>query len=253
MKKTILLCSLAGLITGFSYSQVGINTSNPKGPLHIDAKGDNGTVDPPTAISDDVIVTSTGTVGVGVLSPVTKLDVKGTAQNQTMRLVDGSQADGKMLASINNDGIAKWINKPATEFRIGALNNSVALGNAAVSVTQTTGTITLSPGKWLIVAKFVTATTGTANQNIWIYLKQQNTSDPVNSSTTGTYLSVVGAVPENSGDKLGTPQLTYFLTIPDGQSYRYEIWGSTSNLGTSTSAQFQGSIFYAVRLDENTL
>lgn len=67
----------AGKMSG----QVGFFTPNPVHPLHIDAGKDNGAIPDATKLSNDVVVTSGGRLGVGVLNPVTKVDVR-SADNE---------------------------------------------------------------------------------------------------------------------------------------------------------------------------
>lgn len=74
MKKSLFLfTSLLG--SPFLFSQVGINTTNPQGILHVDGKSSTATTNPttgtPTAVqgSDDFVITSSGSVGIGTSSP----------------------------------------------------------------------------------------------------------------------------------------------------------------------------------------
>jgi hypothetical protein len=62
------------------FSQVGIGTQNPQGILHIDGAKDNPTSGVPTATQalNDVIVRSTGAVGIGTTSPTSNLSVNGS-------------------------------------------------------------------------------------------------------------------------------------------------------------------------------
>lgn len=59
-------------------AQVGIRTSNPQATFHIDGAKDNPSTGAPTSaqIANDVIFTALGEIGVGTLSPATKLDVR---------------------------------------------------------------------------------------------------------------------------------------------------------------------------------
>ena len=49
-----------------------------------------------------MVLTASGSLGVGTMNPKTKLDVAGK-----VRIADGSQGSGKLLVS-DNDGIARW-------------------------------------------------------------------------------------------------------------------------------------------------
>ncbi|MCA6067190.1 hypothetical protein JI747_008375 [Chryseobacterium sp. RG1] len=72
-KNLFLFTSLLG--SSLLFSQVGVNTTNPQGVLHVDGKSSTATTNPttgtPTAIqgSDDFVVTSSGSVGIGTSSP----------------------------------------------------------------------------------------------------------------------------------------------------------------------------------------
>lgn len=84
MRKNLSLCaSLLG--SSLLFSQVGVNTTNPQGVLHVDGKSSTATTNPttgvPTALqgSDDFVVTHSGSVGIGTASPsssaILELDV----------------------------------------------------------------------------------------------------------------------------------------------------------------------------------
>ena len=59
-------------------AQVGINTSNPQTIFHIDGARDNPASGTPSSAqaSNDVAVTSLGEIGIGILSPVVKVDTR---------------------------------------------------------------------------------------------------------------------------------------------------------------------------------
>ncbi|MCC3216368.1 hypothetical protein LIV57_13940 [Chryseobacterium sp. X308] len=94
MKKNLLL---AGLLTTFSLvakSQVGINTSNPQGIFNIDGLKNNPTTGVPTAAqaTDDLVVTSNGNLGLGLIAPGTTLDVNGAITNRETALAVAGNA-----------------------------------------------------------------------------------------------------------------------------------------------------------------
>lgn len=81
MKKNLII--LSGLLfSSFYLSQVGVNTVNPQGVFHIDAAKDNPATGIPNAAqrANDVVVTATGNMGIGTITPTSKLEVSsGTA------------------------------------------------------------------------------------------------------------------------------------------------------------------------------
>lgn len=77
MKKTLFTIASVFAFYAHSYAQVGINTNNPQGSFHIDAAKDNPTTGTPPAAQqiNDFVVTNSGQVGIGTISPTDKLDV----------------------------------------------------------------------------------------------------------------------------------------------------------------------------------
>lgn len=76
-KKSLFLCFIF-LITPNIFSQnVGVNTPNPLGVFHVDAKGDNDKNSTPTPSQqlNDFIVTSSGNIGIGTINPEAKLHI----------------------------------------------------------------------------------------------------------------------------------------------------------------------------------
>ncbi|MEY8758444.1 hypothetical protein [Chryseobacterium tongliaoense] len=104
-------------------AQVGIYTKDPLQPLHIDSGKDN--VGTPTAsqVLNDVVVTSDGKLGVGLLNPITKVDVRSADQKGIIGLGTSTQTPavagpGAIRYSTGNiiqysDGIG-WHNLPMT-------------------------------------------------------------------------------------------------------------------------------------------
>lgn len=78
MKKRYVLIILT-LSFNLIFSQVGINTPNPRGILHTDGQKDNpvsGTTFTPAQQSNDILITGAGRIGVGTHSPAVKVDAR---------------------------------------------------------------------------------------------------------------------------------------------------------------------------------
>ncbi|MFS4430375.1 hypothetical protein [Chryseobacterium sp. S90] len=114
MKKNILLLSML-IIASFTHAQVGIQTSNPQGSLHVDGAKDNPATGTPTDVqqSNDFIVTSTGMVGIGNLTPLSNLHVlnRGTATGigggeatNTGLLIENPIANNSILSILRTTG-----------------------------------------------------------------------------------------------------------------------------------------------------
>ena len=78
MKKNIII-SIGLLLSGFSYSQVGINTANPQGAFHVDGAKDNNKTGTPTTSQqlNDFVILSNGSVGIKTITPSVKVDARG--------------------------------------------------------------------------------------------------------------------------------------------------------------------------------
>ena len=155
MKKNIII-SIGLLLSGFSYSQVGINTANPQGIFNIDGGKDNpttGSTHTNAQQLNDFTVTAAGNVGIGKIAPSTKLHITtgGTAITPNpsgFRLEDGNQNTNFVLTSDTN-GVGTW--KPVAATRIvGTLGAGVDVPfKTTGGVYRKTGSyIDLPSGKW---------------------------------------------------------------------------------------------------------
>ena len=198
MNKNIII-SIGLLLSGFSYSQVGINTANPQGIFNIDGGKDNPTTG--SAHSDaqqlnDFTVTAAGNVGIGKIAPSTKLHITtgGTAAtpNATgFRLEDGNQKTNFVLTS-DTYGVGTW--KPVAETRIvGTLGAGVdvPLVTAGQVYRKTGSYIDLPSGKWEVRVTMLMPVGGVSSDavpgggkmttNDWVWLK--TTFSTVNAAT----------------------------------------------------------------------
>ncbi len=266
MKKIIISMSLWGGAVGIVFSQVGINTDHPKGIFHIDAKKDNviKSKDSIEHTTDDVVFNSVrnGSIlfksyqaylGVGKIKPEAGLDINGT-----MRLENGAEGNNKILVSKDNLGNATWVAPLGPIISVGKINDNKLLPTDESPGDLTEEPLKLTQGKWLVLSKFVVRNTIyprgglKPRNNVWIYLKNMTkhsgSKDPV-------FSTVLGVPVEQDGYFIGTPQLAAIVNVPKGEEHVFRIFGSTSNIqfGYATTSEFQGSYFYAVRLDVDLL
>ena len=188
MKKNIII-SIGLLLSGFSYSQVGINTANPQGIFNIDGGKDNpttGSAHTNAQQLNDFTVTAAGNVGIGKIAPSTKLHITtgGTAAtpNATgFRLEDGNQNTNFVLTSDTN-GVGTW--KPIAVTRIvGIQGAGIDVPFKAVGdVYRKTGSyIDLPSGKWEVKVTMLIPVGGVSSDplpgggtmtvNDWVWLK----------------------------------------------------------------------------------
>ena len=189
MKKNIII-SIGLLLSGFSYSQVGINTANPQGIFNIDGGKDNpttGSAHTNAQQLNDFTVTAAGNVGIGKIAPSTKLHITtgGTAAtpNATgFRLEDGNQNTNFVLTSDTN-GVGTW--KPVAATRIVGIIGAgidVPFITAGEVYRRTGSYVDLPSGKWEVrVTMLMPVDGGTMTVNDWVWLK--TTFSTVNTAT----------------------------------------------------------------------
>lgn len=271
MKKIYLTICILLLATGIGISQkkgiggIGINTDHPQAIFHIDAKKDNGDIPNPVNTSDDVVFTTRdsiyGMVGVGKINPDVSLDINGN-----IRLEDGHETNANILVSIDSLGNSKWIVPSRPLIKTGKIGDNIPLNLDESATDLTEEPIILSHGRWLILSKFVVKPTKLPPpkdgkpikpiNNVWIYLKNV-TEHPLVSDKV--YNTILGVPLEQAGDLAGltgTPQLAALVNIPKGENHEFRIFGSTSNVKfeyVTSNTKFQGSFFYAVRLDADLI
>ncbi|RQO42556.1 hypothetical protein DBR39_01375 [Chryseobacterium sp. KBW03] len=145
MKQIFTLMTL--VIGTLYYSQVGINTSNPQGTFNVDGAKDNATSGTPTITqqSNDFVITSAGSVGIGTTVPDTSsfLDITSTDKgiliprvNLTSSTMDldgvGLQPTGLFVFNAGSTLPAGFYFWNGTEWRI--VNNSTSLPGTIASL-----------------------------------------------------------------------------------------------------------------------
>ncbi|MGG5207657.1 hypothetical protein ACQWU4_01830 [Chryseobacterium sp. MIQD13] len=150
------LYKLLVLFLSFSVqAQTGVFTKDPMQTFHIDGAKDNTTV-PPAAnqILNDVVVTSDGKLGVGLIDPKTKVDVRSADQKGIIGLGTSTQTaaaagGGAIRYSTGNiiqysDG-ASWHNLPMT-----LPPKALVLANKGTTITFPNNATTVVSG-WTVV------------------------------------------------------------------------------------------------------
>lgn len=109
---SVFFCSIIIPINSMAQIGIGINTESPQKIFHID--GQRNTTGS-TNIIDDVVIDNTGKVGVGVVSPASKLHLytPNRATTPAFRLQDGTQGIDKILKS-DSDGRAFWADQASS-------------------------------------------------------------------------------------------------------------------------------------------
>ncbi|MCS4304924.1 hypothetical protein [Chryseobacterium sp. BIGb0232] len=210
MKKKIrFLVLVLGIIypcTDLVYAQIGIGTSNPQGALHVDGAKDNSTSETLSAvqISNDVVVSkTTGFIGVGVLTPLVKLDMRSQGAENSLGLNTTTMT--------------------ATDAGAGAVRYDVVNVPVGAKIEVSDGSVWhkayIAPQKVVIVARKVSSQSIT--QNTAANISNWNVVRDMSSSFDGT--SGVFTAPRN-----GT--YTFLLT--------FNFNGAVINDGTRVESQF---------------
>lgn len=159
--KNILVILFCSLCTGL-VAQIGVYTESPSQLLHIDAAKNNNNASPSVSqMTDDVVFTTDGKLGLGVTDPKAKLHINGS-----LRVNDGTQADGKLLMSSNDEGLATWgsvkINKIANWKLSGSVNvpasgmiqftgTSTMIDNEIDGLSAGTNSLRIPRGKYIVI------------------------------------------------------------------------------------------------------
>lgn len=213
MKKKISLILIAVSLIANANAQIGIQNEKPLGLFHIDPKKDtnaNGT----SGISDDVIVTATGQLGLGTVTPTTKLDVRGT-----FRLRNGEQANAKVLVS-DAAGNAHWQDRPRMDvIEVDNVNTTLASKTFTTTPTYTGISITLPAGGWQLMFQV----TCTASNNMFWDLCPSGTSYSLTDAPNRRVMS--------SG--LNPVSVTAIYFVNNSTTTTYYLWAST-RMGVAT-------------------
>lgn len=200
----LLLGLLLMTFTSTSYAQTGIGTRNPQGPLHIDGAKDNATTGAPsdTQVANDVIITNAGFVGVGLISPSVKLDMRSTGAENAIGLGTTTMTASAAGAGATRYDVTSTPVGPKIEVSDGSVWSKVYVG----------------PQKAVVVArKIATQNIGTSATTItnWSEVRDMSNSfDP----TTGIF----------TAPRSGT--YTFLLT--------YNLNGVVINDGSRVESQF---------------
>ncbi|MCS3870400.1 hypothetical protein J3D55_003316 [Chryseobacterium ginsenosidimutans] len=154
-----------------------------------------------------------GNIGIGTTNPATRLEVYNGTTNGAIKIVDGTQGEGKVLTSDAN-GLGTW-QSPKALAVMGVMGGGYDLPFESDSNFYYTGaTITLPPGKWLINISQYTDISGydpgTSSGNIspdnWM-LVRTTFSDQ-------TSVTTVGQVALPSGDLSQPNYMTFSVSGP---------------------------------------
>lgn len=208
------------------YAQIGVNTVTPQGVFHVDSQGNtsggiNGT--------DDVLISSAGNVGVGIVTPTAKFDLRGD-----IRILDGTQQRNYVLMS-DAVGVGSWT-KIAYLRVISGSDANAALANFPVSAGgegqfRDSGVrITLPAGEWQIAFTATYFNNTSSSLNIWWDLSSSPNSY-VFAGRVVSYTASPGQYIATTATYMVTPTITT----------TYSVWATGMNFPAGASVNYGGS------------
>lgn len=244
MRKIVTLVSFLLLGSANYYAQIGINTNNPQTTFHIDGAKDNASTGAPTTAqqANDVVVTSTGTVGIGTASPdsSSSLEVNNTSKGflpprmtDTQRDAITLPANGLMIYSTTSNCLQTNIGTPAAP-NWGCVAIQGSGGNAVVQVNSyTSNTPAASPLSQICLGSICVRHNGATFEGS-IQVRSNTGASIPNSSVAGFQVATSGVNAGNTeivtlttnyiefyrGGASGGEFINYQLCTGTGENYR---------------------------------
>ncbi|PKF73914.1 hypothetical protein [Chryseobacterium sp. PMSZPI] len=192
-----LIACILFFSSGIIAAQVGFFTNKPLKPLQIDAAKDNGATPDALKLSNDVVVDSIGNLGVGVLNPITKVDLRSSDNKGLIGLGAGTQTPveaggGAIRYNANgyleySDG-EQWIALPLTA-------PTKALVNASKSTAQSIASgSTVYISDWIETVDLGTTANGDFNPSTGVFTAPRDGFYLVSFNIT----LANGAIPKNT-------------------------------------------------------
>lgn len=250
--KIYLVCFLVFLLTELQAQVVKIDNVSSNLRLQIDALNNSSGS---SGISDDLVITQDGNVGIGTISPRAKLELNGT-----LRIVDGNQQAGAFLVS-DATGLGSWYDADliGRKILIGSIMSTGNLGAAYTNITAIP--LNLKGGLWMIVgrANIVGGGTGTEQRPHFVWLKIEEKTTALDGTVTVKTISESGA-PHMI--RLGvytqyycTPMVMGFVSVPiegsqqkNRQYYIYAKSPSPTYTSPRLTTNLSEAYFYAIKL-----
>ena len=230
----------------FKNTGIGVGTSSPIGTLHVDAKNDNAPTPTTNQLKDDIIIDSSGKLGVGMIpstSDESRLQVNGTVAIKNSGTI--SSGNTYLLTTSDGSGQTRWKkNVSLTSLVIGSSTGGYS--GRLNSYGSVGYTIALPPGGWVIQTAFlfVYNTVG-SGRYVWgsVYWADTNSSQtPSSDIQKGRFISGMITSNKNYTTAFGLTYIinsssaskTYYLRVKPADT---NITGTPSwnNIGSSTS------------------
>ncbi|MBN8565979.1 MAG: hypothetical protein J0M25_04480 [Flavobacteriales bacterium] len=197
-----------------------------------------------------------GNVGINVVAPTNSLHVNGT-----VRIVDGTQANGRVLTS-NATGVASWQPISINNVVGNLVGTGINIPSSTTNFLQTGSSITLPPGRWAVNVTMLMRRTGgtgvaTPNDSSYWLRTSFSTSALINPAITadivGSYY-VSGNYPGSSLYSLVQGTVVINNATAANRTYYYiagavEVINSTNTLENFGGAWWQENTIIAYRIN----
>jgi len=175
-------------------------------------------------------------IGIGTTVPTALLDINNGTAKGAIKIVDGTQGNGRILTSDDN-GLGTWQDGNLKTL-IGITSTAGNIGSPqGFTYLPNWGDITITSGTWLIAAKYTSQNAANSSYASWIRLVNK---------TNYTEIATAGMVPETVGARLATPIVQALVTVTSTTSISVQAVNGC-NCATLTP-DFGGSQFYAIKL-----
>ncbi|WP_294248178.1 hypothetical protein [uncultured Chryseobacterium sp.] len=257
------------LMGSLTYAQIGINTQNPQSVFHVDGAKDNPVTGIPTAAQqlNDLVVTSSGKVGIGTNNPSGALDVQSQTggfvpprMTTAQRNAISSPATGTMVydTTLNQfyyySGI-QWeslvpVAASARIFQIIRKNANQTIPTADTSgditfdttsgqgtgVTVSGSSITLPAGKTFLVTGYLAIASASGSTQSWA--RYEIVDAALNNSSTCTVASRGYSEPstEVNNDSSGGPALCVISTGTSAKNIKLRITAKRNDANVVTTS-----------------
>lgn len=219
-------------------AQVGVNTTNPQGVFNIDGAKDNPATGAPNAAqqANDVAVTATGNMGIGITTPTNKLHINGTNPLRLQGLTAGVASTDPLIVADAN-GVLKTIGTlsslsiptPAI-FRLETAQSNFLSGQGAGGLQAVPMSMVKNSIPGLTYSGNTITFPAGAYQMTFIYEGSHNATGctissyfidfPLNNGTTRIH-NTASHMQGNLSSHGGT--VTYATTLPAGRSWSIQL------------------------------